>query len=639
MCGIAGVFAFSEPGVAAIARLEAAAATLAHRGPDGAGMLVKGRAGLASRRLAVIAPGREADQPMSDASGRYTMVYNGEVFNYQALRRDLQAAGCEFRTASDTEVLLQLYQKDGPDCLKKLKGFFAFAIYDASEETLFLARDRYGEKPLYFYKDADKFLFASELSALMALGVPREVDAASLYQYLQLTYVPAPASMLQGVKKLLPGHSLHLKGSRVQEQVWHRSPFNSDKAAVNPLPYPQQQAKLKRLLDQAVQQRLTADVPVGAFLSGGTDSSVVVALAARHTPRLRTFSLGFTDSPYFDETNYARLVAQKLGTDHTELRLSTAQLREYLLPMLNSLSEPFADSSALAVYALSQHASQQVKVVLSGDGADELFGGYNKHLAEYRLLQGGVEAGAVKALDFLWSRLPSSRNSFFANKVRQFHRFATGARLTAQERYWLWATWQSEQEALALLRPEQRLAASGRLYRARKGRLTSCIDNARPDLNSVLCADTQLVLSNDMLVKIDLMGMANGLEIRSPFLDHKIVKFAASLPVASKVNMTLQKKILKETFRQELPEELFRRPKKGFEVPLAALWRGEVQEQLRELLSDDFISGQAIFDLQEIRQLRKQVSAAGPGGSHAATRLWTILVFQFWWRKWIVGTV
>ncbi|MFT2010067.1 asparagine synthase (glutamine-hydrolyzing) [Pontibacter sp. 13R65] len=634
MCGIAGILAFTEAGRNTFIRLDAAAASLAHRGPDAAGTIVRGRIAMASRRLAIIAPEPAANQPINDASGRYSIVYNGEVFNYKALRKDLQAAGHLFQTASDTEVVLQLYIKEGADCLKKLRGFFAFAIYDAAEEVLFVARDRFGEKPLYFYKDADKFMFASELSALFELGVPREVDFASLYQYLQLTYVPAPASMLQGVKKLLPGHSLLVRGNRVQEQVWFRSPFSGEVSMKNQLPYPQQQAKLKRFLEQAVQQRMTADVPVGAFLSGGTDSSVVVALAARHQPQLKTFSLGFTDSPYFDETHYARLVANKLGTNHTELRLSTRQLQEYLLPMLHALSEPFADSSALAVYALSQHAGQHVKVVLSGDGADELFGGYNKHLAEYRLLQGGMGAGAVKALDFLWSRLPASRNTYVANKIRQFHRFAAGARLSAQERYWLWATWQNEEEALSLLSPGYRSGASGRLYRARKGRLVACVNNEQPNLHSVLCADTQLVLSNDMLVKTDLMGMANGLEIRSPFLDHKVVKFAASLPITSKVSMSVQKKILKETFRQELPEELFNRPKKGFEVPLAALWQGEVQAQLQELLSDEFIFDQGIFDQGAIRQLRKQ---AATGSSHAATRLWTVLVFQFWWRKWILG--
>ncbi|TXK27406.1 asparagine synthase (glutamine-hydrolyzing) [Pontibacter qinzhouensis] len=634
MCGIAGVFAFSEKGLEAHRQLAAASAVLAHRGPDAAGLFVKGRVGLASRRLAIIGTGKESDQPMTDSTGRFTIVYNGEVFNYKALRKDLQAAGIDFRTDSDTEVVLQLFKKEGTDCLKRMRGFFSFAIYDAAEEVLFLARDRYGEKPLYYYKDADRFLFGSELGALITLGVPREVDLTSLYQYLQLTYVPAPASMLQGVKKLLPGHALQVRAGRVQEQVWFRSPLGGDLTTQKSLPYAQQQVKLQRLLEQAVQQRMTADVPVGAFLSGGLDSSVVVALAAKLNPQLQTFSLGFTDSPYFDETQYARLVAKKLATNHTEVRLSTQQLQEYLLPMLRSLSEPFADSSALAVYALSQAASQQVKVVLSGDGADELFGGYNKHLAEHRVLEAGLGATAVTALDFLWSRLPSSRNSFMANKVRQFHRFAAGARLSAQERYWLWATWQTEAEALALLSERNRLEASGRLYRARKGRLTACLDNASPDLNKVLCADTHLVLGNDMLVKIDLMGMANGIEIRSPFLDHKVVKFAGALPAASKVAGTVQKKILRETFRQQLPEELFKRPKKGFEVPLSALWQGDTMALLQELVSDEFIADQGIFDLHQLRQLKRQVAT---GGSHAATRFWAVVVFQFWYRKWILN--
>ncbi len=633
MCGITGILAFTEAGKAVLEKLEAASAMLKHRGPDAAGIFRHGRIGLANRRLSVIAPGAEANQPMSTADGRYTIVYNGEIFNYKTLRQKLQDKGYTFKTTSDSEVILHLYAKYGQDCLKRLRGFFAFAIYDAVEDTLFLARDRFGEKPLLYYRDADTLLFGSELGALFALGVPREVDFVSLFQYLQLTYVPAPASMVKGVKKLLPGHSIYIKGNKVQEQVWYRLPFDPEKASANPLNYKQQQVKLAQLLEQAVAERLTADVPVGAFLSGGIDSSVVVALAAKQVPHLKTYSLGFENEPYFDETNYARLVAQKYKTDHTELKVTNDQLYANLHDMLDSMTEPFADASALAVYTLAKRARQDVKVVLSGDGADELFAGYNKHHAEYKLLTGGVDTAVVTGLHFLWDLLPKSRNSFAANKVRQLQRFAAGAKLTPKDRYWLWATWQSENAALGLLGQEHKHKAYNRLYAARKSRLLDFINENLYSINSVLCADWHLVLGNDMLPKIDLMGMANGLEIRSPFLDHRLVKFAFTLPVSSKIDAGMRKKIMQDTFKAILPSELYKRPKQGFEIPLLSLLKNQAKDLAEMYLSEGFVESQRIFDVGQVSALRKALATSGAGA--VQTQVWTLLVFQHWWQKWI----
>ncbi|GAA4442053.1 asparagine synthase (glutamine-hydrolyzing) [Pontibacter saemangeumensis] len=633
MCGITGVYAFTEAGRGALERLPAAVASLQHRGPDAGGVYLHGPLGLGHRRLSLIAPTASADQPFTSADGRYTLVFNGEIFNYGKLRKELEAKGASFRTDSDTEVLLHLYARAGQECLKKLTGFFALAIYDAVEESLFLARDRYGEKPLLYYKDADRFLFGSELIALLRLGVPRELDYTSLYQYLQLTYVPAPASMLQGVKKLQAGQSLYIRHQRVQENVWYRLPFDGEKVAHNPLSYIQQQAKLRKLLQQAVSDRLVADVPVGAFLSGGIDSSVVVALAAQQVPRLKTYAVGFPDQPFFDETRYARLVADKHGTDHTELRLSNAELYQNLSGMLDSLSEPFADSSALAVFALSRHVGQEVKAVLSGDGADELFAGYNKHRAEFKVLQGGFKASTVEKLKFIWDVLPKSRNSFAANKVRQLQRFAAGARLPPAERYWLWASWQQEDEALALLAPLNRQAAQSRLYRARKSRLLDYINKNLYDINNVLCADWRMVLANDMLPKIDLMGMAHGLEIRSPYLDHRLVKFAFSLPVSSKIDERQQKKILRDTFKDLLPNEVHRRPKQGFEIPLRAFLQSEGRCLVNDLLSEEFVRAQGVFDVQQVQQIRCLLGSEKAGlVQHTA---WMLLVFQRWWQKYM----
>ena len=614
-------------------QLQGASVALQHRGPDADGRFIHKNVGLVHRRLSVIAPSANANQPFTDSQGRYTIVLNGEIFNYQKLRENLQAKGGLFTTASDTEVVLQLYIREGQDFLKKLRGFFALAIYDAREESLFIARDRYGEKPLLYYKDAEKFLFGSELSALLELGVPRELDYTSLYQYLQLTYVPAPASMLKGVKKLLPGHSLFIKNGKVHDNMWYRLPFDPEKAAHNPLTYKHQQAKLQQLLEQAVQERLVADVPVGAFLSGGIDSSVIVALASQHISGLKTFSVGFPDHSYFDETKYARAVARKYNTSHQELLLTNKELEENLFGMLNSLSEPFADSSALAVYTLSKLAGQEFKAVLSGDGADELFGGYNKHQAEYKVLAGGGSVAAVNQMQFLWEVLPKSRNSFAANKVRQLQRFAEGANLSPRNRYWLWATWQKENEALMLLKAENQGAAANRLYTARKSRLLDCLDRKPYDLNSVLCADWNLVLANDMLPKIDLMGMANGLEIRSPFLDHRLVKYAFSLPSSSKIGGGKRKRILLDTFSNLLPPELHKRGKQGFEIPLNSFLMSGARNLVNELLAENFIKEQGVFDVHQIQKLRNGML----GGSNATayTKIWCLLVFQHWWRRYI----
>mgnify|MGYP005748735457 CR=1 FL=1 len=633
MCGLAGVYAFTEAGARTLELLPAAAAAVARRGPDARGEFRSGMVGMVHTRLSVIAPSAMANQPFTEPSGRFTIILNGEIFNYRKLRSELTDKGTRFTTESDTEVVLQLYMREGQDFLKKLRGFFALAIYDAAENALFIARDRFGEKPLLYYKDADKFMFGSELGSLMALGVPRELDYTSLYQYLQLTYIPAPASILTGVKKLLPGHALYIRNGRVQSSVWYRLPYDAEKSTQSQMTYAQQQSKLRQLMDKAVTDRLVADVPVGAFLSGGIDSSVVVGLASAHVPDLHTFSVGFPEQPYFDETKYARLLAQKYNTNHTEVLLTSTELHENLFGMLEALSEPFADSSALAVYSLSRHVSQSFKAVLSGDGADELFGGYNKHLAEYKVITGGVGAGAVKQLEFFWKLLPKSRNSFVANKVRQLQRFAQGANLTPQERYWLWATWQTEADALQLLKTNHRTAAASRLYFARKSRLLDCLNNNHHNLNNVLCADWNLVLANDMLPKTDLMGMANGLEIRSPYLDHRLVKFAMALPASSKISKDRQKRILTDTFKDILPAELLSRKKKGFEVPLQHFLNTKGQELVQELLAPGRIQEQGIFDVAAVMKLRDGV--LGKQGGDQQAKLWSLLVFQYWWKKYM----
>ena len=635
MCGITGVFAFTETGRQSLAGLQASTDAIIRRGPDSQGHFTYDCVGLGFRRLAILDLSADGNQPMTDEAQRYTIVFNGEIFNFRELREKLLKKGYRFHSQTDTEVILQLYISEGRSFIKKLNGFFGLAIYDKEENSLFIARDRYGVKPLLVYRDEDKLFFASEMKSLLALGVPRKLDYAALSQYLQLNYIPGPATIFKGVKKLLPGHYLFVKDGKVVKKRWYKIPYDPKKVAKNKLSYEEQQKKLVKLMDEAVQRRLVADVPLGAFLSGGIDSSVITALAARHTPHLNTFSIGFKDEPFFDETKYANLVAARHNTNHTVFSLTNDDLYEHIHDMLSYLDEPFADSSALAVYILSQRTRQKVTVALSGDGADEIFGGYNKHMGEFQVRQGGFKAEAVAGLDFLWDALPKSRNSFFGNKVRQLQRFSRGMLSGVKDRYWDWASFASEKDAQHLLSPESRRRIG---KKAAIKRRKDILEHLHPegDLNEVLLTDMSLVLPYDMLTKVDLMSMANSLEVRTPFLDYKVVNFAFSLPVSSKVDEKMKKKIVQDAFRSELPVELYDRPKHGFEVPLLKWFRGELRTLIEDdLLKDEFIEAQGIFSVDAVRELKKQLFSRSPGDVHA--RIWGLIVFQTWWKQYMMA--
>jgi asparagine synthase (glutamine-hydrolysing) len=634
MCGITGTFAFSDAGRASLASLQASTDAIVSRGPDSQGHFVYDRCGLGFRRLAILDLTADGNQPMTDEAGRYTIVFNGEIFNFRELRQKLIKKGYRFHSQTDTEVILQLYIAEGRGFLKKLNGFFGLAIYDKEEDSLFIARDRMGEKPLLVYRDEDKLLFASEMKSLLALGIPRKLDYVSLSNYLQLNYIPGPATIFKGVKKLLPGHYLYIKGDKVVRKRWYKIPYDPKKVQKNKLTYEQQQQKLVELLDEATSRRLVADVPLGAFLSGGIDSSVIVALASRHTQHLNTFSIGYRDEPFFDETKYARLVADKYKTNHTVFSLTNQDLYDHIFDVLNYLDEPFADSSALAVYILSKRTREQVTVALSGDGADEMFAGYNKHMGELQVRQGGFKAEAVTGLNLLWDVLPKSRNSFFGNRIRQFQRFSRGMLSGPKDRYWDWASFVSEKDARSLLSTEARKKVGKKLTEKRRRDILEHL-HAEGDLNEVLLTDMQLVLPYDMLAKVDLMSMANSLEVRPPFLDPNVVNFAFSLPVESKIDAKMKKRIVQDAFRPMLPEELYKRPKQGFEVPLLKWFRNELRPLITDdLLSDDFVEAQGIFDVDAIRGLKNQLFSRNPGDIHA--RIWALIVFQHWWKKWMM---
>jgi len=629
MCGITGFYALRENAISNLTKIEQSTNKLLLRGPDNGRITKTAKIALGHRRLSIIDTTEHAAQPMYDHTGRYVIIFNGEILNFKALaEQHLQSAGMA-TVSSDTEVLLYLLIQHGPQCLEWLSGFFAFAFYDLKEDTLLLARDRYGKKPLLYYACDDYLAFSSEMKSLLEWDIPKELDYTVLHQYLQLNYIPQPQSMLKGVAKLKPGHYMVFNAKGLKEyKAFYQ--LKIDTAGYGQYTYEEAKQELVRRMDASVKERMIADVPLGAFLSGGIDSSVIVALASRHTTRLNTYSVGYKDNAYFDETQYAKLVAQKYQTNHTVFALSNNDFLEHIYAVLDYLDEPFADSSAIPEYILSYYTRKHVTVALSGDGGDEVFSGYNKHAAELKVRQTSLANTLVKTALPLWNALPRSRNSKSGNLFRQLHRFAEGANLSVKERYWRWASFNTAQQVSGLLSQQSLKKVDMPLMQHERELLLANLKTG--DFNEVLLTDMNLVLLSDMLVKVDLMSMANSLEIRSPFLDYKVVDFAFSLPAAYKIDSTLKKKVLQDAFRPMLPEEIYNRPKHGFEIPLLDWFRKELWGLINdELLKSSFVEEQGIFDVDAIEQLKKKLQSNNPEDSHAT--IWALIVFQYWWKK------
>lgn len=628
MCGIAGIFQLQAQPADYRNQLAIAVDRLQKRGPDSRGFFHSPGVWLGHSRLGILDPSEAANQPFRDPSGRYCLVYNGEIYNFGQLRHQLQNKGVAFNSGSDTEVLLHWLIEKGAGGLQQLQGFFAFAFYDQKTHQLILARDRLGIKPLYWHLEGNTLMFASEMKAMAALGIPRKIDQASLELYLQLNYIPAPWTIFRGIHKMLPGQYLQISANETELRQYYKIQAGGDSPAAEAIPsYEKACGMLAGKLEQSVVKRLVADVPLGAFLSGGIDSSIITALAARHVKGLNTYSIGFSDEPMFDETRYARLVSKMHGTHHTEFHLRTDDLLQCLPEVMDYTDEPFADSSALAVYILSRETRKKVSVALSGDGADEMFAGYNKHMAEYRARSKSLGAVFLGKMHPLLRQLPQSRHNPLSNKIRQLERFAASVNLPAESRYWNWACIASGKEAANLMGShslsEQAMTRQNRLLEPLAG---------NSHFENVLLTDMQLVLPNDMLTKVDMMSMANSLEVRVPFLDHELVDWVFTLPSHYRIDKRRRKKILKDAFSRELPPEVLQRGKQGFEVPLLKWFRGELKSMItHDMLQDELIREQKIFNPLAVSLLKKKLFSSNPGDS--AARVWGLLVFQHWFRK------
>lgn len=621
MCGIAGIYASDKIAENQLAKLDLALSKLAKRGPDAQGIWSCDHALLGHRRLSIIDTSANGNQPMEDASGRYVIVFNGEIFNYRSIRSRLNAKGYQFANETDTEVLLYAWIEWGESIVNELNGFFAFAIYDKHEQQLTLVRDRYGIKPLVYFHQDNTCFFASELKALMEFDIPAKIDKLSLNLYFQLTYIPPPHTIYVGIKKLRPGHLLRIKNGVIEEVEYYKIPY-LEKTSHSSFEKAKQQ--VRETLTQSVIDRLVADVPLGTFLSGGIDSSIVSLIAAKEISDLSTFSIGYRDHPFFDETHYAELVAKKYHTNHHTFRLSNQDLLDHVAEVVDYIDEPFADSSALPLYLLSRLTKKHVTVALSGDGADEIFSGYNKHAAWQMAAQKGLKNGIFSAMSPLFKLAPQSRNSFFSNKFRQLNRYADSLKLKLNDRYWFLASFQQAAFRGQLL--------NSTYFEDLEGFTKNFLDFPDADLNRVLHHDVKLVLSGDMLPKVDMMSMANSLEVRVPFLDYRLVSLAFQLPATFKIKGADRKHVLKEAFRNELPPELYQRGKHGFEVPLLDWFKNQLAGELNHMVfNQELINSQGIFNWEVINGIKIKLFSNNPGD--VSISIWQLYVFQKWWTQ------
>jgi asparagine synthase (glutamine-hydrolysing) len=630
MCGISGKLYFDSTRPAERDVLERMNAVLAHRGPDDAGIHCDGQIGLAHRRLSIIDLSPAGHQPMANEDESIWIVFNGEIYNFPELRPDLAVRGHRFRSNTDTEVILHLYEEHGTECLRFLRGMFAFAIWDGPRRKLFLARDRLGKKPLCYQQDAHAFRFASEAKAILQdPDVQASPDPASVSQYLTFGYVPSPGSAFQGFRRLPPGHYLTCRDGHVQvARYWRlRRDRKSERSEEEWC------REVLARLEKAVRLRMISDVPLGAFLSGGIDSSAVVALMSRiSSGRVKTFSVGF-EEPEYDELQHARVVAQRFGTEHHELVVRPDAVA--ILPKLAwHYDEPFGDSSAVPTYYVAEMTRRYVTVALNGDAGDENFGGYDRYVAN--LLAAGFDRwpGSAAARRIIQQGLrrwrPTGRRTSLLYRGR---RFLEGLVEPPERRYARWLCHFYGDRRRELLTPEFQSAAGDGdelavmldLYRA---------TDARDFGEATLGVDAALYLPDDLLVKVDIASMAHALEARSPFLDHELMEFAATMPFDLKIRGRVKKYILKRALGNLLPQTILHRPKMGFGVPIDRWLRGELRELLVDTLLSPRALGRGYFTAAVVRRMVDE-HVRGRASWHYL--LWTLLMLELWHRTHIDG--
>jgi asparagine synthase (glutamine-hydrolysing) len=623
VCGIAGIIGGGhvQGGVA----VRAALRTLAHRGPDGSEYKAVGPCVLGQTRLAIIDLSPAGQEPLPNEDETVWLTFNGEIYNFRDLRKELTSAGHRFRSQTDAEVVLHAYEQWGDLCVGKLQGMFAFAIWDARKNRLFLARDRVGKKPLFFSQRGDRFMFASESHALLAmLDATPPPDLHSMAAYLKWGFVPAPQGALEGISKLEPGHWMSVEvdeegirtSARCYWQLEYLPKFEIEEDDAVP--------RLRALITDAVESRLISDVPLGAFLSGGVDSSIVVGLMAQlSSDPVKTFSIGFTEEDY-SELSHARRIATMWGTDHHEFVVEPAAVD--VLPLLvRHYGEPFADSSAIPTFYVSKLTSDHVTVALNGDGGDESFAGYERYWANAQAHRIARLPGGRTLAALVSRMLPDPADP--KSKIRKARRFLEVAGQSQEQRYARWSSYFTPAERQRLLRPEVRAEvdeSSERWFEQLFGS-TAGLD----PVDTAMSVDVRSYLPFDLLVKVDIASMASSLECRSPFLDHNVMEFAARLPSRMKLRGNVKKYILRRAFADLLPPENVQRPKMGFGVPVGQWLKGPLRDLLGDcLLSDDMLMSEYL-DRSEVRS----VVQTHLSGRDRSAQVWNLLMLEMWMRE------
>lgn len=603
MCGICGILEFNSKKTVKESALRAMNQTLVHRGPDDWGIYLKENVGLGNRRLSIIdlATGH---QPIHNEDKSLWIVLNGEIYNFQKLREGLEKREHRFYTRSDTETVLHLYEEEKEDCIKKLDGMFALAIWDEKKKCLFLARDPLGKKPLHWVIFGNKFIFASEIKGILAYpGFKKEMDSESLAKYLLYGFIPAPAAIFKGIRKLLPGYFMVVEGGgKIKEEKYWELNYSSK---IEDWSREEIKKKVVTLLKEATKKRLISDVPLGVFLSGGIDSGIVVALMTKIISpfQVQAFSIGFKEKS-FDESQYARTIAKYLKVDHHLKIFSQKEILEQISKIVQFLDEPIADPSLLPTLLLSSFTRKEVKVALSGDGGDESFAGYPKYLAHSFLEKTSVNRLSLHSLANL-----------FPGKIGTFLRYSS---YPLHLRNQLWISPFSPQEVEGLMGKKTELFEDIRKYHN--------TFNGKDSPDEAFFLDIKLILPDLYLVKTDRASMAVSLEVRCPFLDKKLVEFCAQIPFRLKLRGLKTKSLLKEIAAQFLPKEIIFRPKMGFGIPLGRWLEKELKPLVFESLAPQKIKKEGILNPNKVERILNR------NNPH---QIWTLLVFEQWLEKWM----
>lgn len=628
MCGINGFLDFKQAHTRAYryALVHEMNEKIKHRGPDAEGIYDGKWLTMGMRRLSIVDL-KSGNQPIYNESGNIVIVFNGEIYNHKSIRKQLEKRGHIFKTDSDTEVIVHLYEEFGSLSFHKLDGMFVFSLYDGRKDKLYIVRDKMGEKPLYYAYNSEWMSYGSELRSLMALGlIDKELEKDALTLFFTCTYIPAPYTIFKNVFKLRAGHYLSVKsdGEVCDKQYWDIM-INSEYANLS---YGDAKAELRRLLNDAVRKRMNCDVPYGAFLSGGIDSGVISALMVKNSDEpVNTFTIGFDEKEY-DESRNARWIADYLGTKHHEYILNYKEAAGVAKKVIRHFDEPFADSSALPVYLVSEFASQYVKMVLTGDGGDELFLGYDKYAIDYYLNKYlKIPAIGRKMIEGLTEHLPDK--TVVSRKVNKVIRNAYVDDFTKRKRLMQLAF--KEDEIEQLLNPEYRSLISTELVKSYFYKAPSHDNLARTQY-----ADIKIALEGDMLTKVDRMTMYHSLESRAPMLSSKIIDFAYSIPLEYKLQGNYKKRILKEACADLFPQGFEKLPKMGFGVPLDHWYHNEMKEELTDLLSERRLKKQQILNANYVTNILNEHFA---GRINRKFEIWCLYVFEKWYEDYLTKGV